>query len=129
MKARKMNWIPVILTLACLFSLNVVMAQTKGTSISTSGGEQDAAIKVTKTFEFDAGGIEISAVNGAADYIVYERSARSDSWTKSNTGKIDATTRRQVEICKTEAEAVKVEVKAKCDDCVTVRQVSCRERG
>ena len=97
-----------------------------GTAIRTSDRPSDTDFfSVTKTYEFDAGGIEINPISGSADYVVYEKKSKSSAWTKSDQGKLDDRAGKLVKVCKTSAAMVKVEIKTKCEDCVAVRQVGC----
>ena len=108
-------------------STNFCFAQTKkGIKVVASENTPTDNMVVTKTFEFDNGGVEIVPIEGDVDYTIYERSSKSGDWTKSDSGSLDAQSSRQVEVCKTSARAVKVEIKAKCDNCVRVRQIRCR---
>lgn len=107
------------------FCTNSMMAQSKGTKVQTLDFPTKDAVTITKTYEFTTGGITLSPTSGAADYVIYERRGATGQWTKTGDGKLDVRTRNQVQICQTDATAVKVEVKSKCEDCVAMNRTQC----
>ncbi len=103
-------------------------SQTRGSTVRTEPtlSSTDNITSVTKVFEFSSGGIDIDPISGDMTYTVYERATLgTTSWTKTDSGTIKSTEDKEIEVCKTSAAAVKVEIKMECDDCVIVRPTDC----
>jgi hypothetical protein len=103
-------------------------SQTKGSSVKTGTvSSTDNITSVTKVFEFTSGGIDIDPISGDLTYIVYEKpTLGTTSWTKTDSGTIKSTDDKVIEICKTSAAALKVEIKLDCDSCADVQTTDCK---
>ena len=105
----------------CMLFASQGFSQTKGTIVKS--GTTDAAISVTKIFEFDKGGITFRPLAGDAAYTVYEKSSASGNWMKTNNGTILSKDGKSLDVCNDTAYRVKVEIKVQCDGCVDVQTI------
>ncbi len=103
------------------------IGQAKGTKVrqTTATGDTGGFLSITKSYEFDSGGLTIKAFSTNVDYTVYERPSRDADWVKTDAGTIKVKDNQQIDICQVSKVQVKVDVKLSCDDCTDIRRITC----
>ncbi len=129
MKATHFKFFVSMLALAIFMMVSTESySQTKGSTVKTQSSTASGSItSVTKVFEFSSGGIDIKPLSGDVTYTVHEKATLSaTSWTKTDSGTVKPADGKVVEICKTAAAAIKVEIKLLCDSCAEVTSKACQ---
>lgn len=128
MKFSAVKFIGSVLMLAAflLFSTDS-MGQDRSTRVSKT--DQDIPVgdftSVTKTYEFDSGGLSIRTVSSDVDYTVYERRDSRSDWQKTDSGTAKMKDKSTVNICQINRSQVKVEVRVSCEDCAIIKRTTC----
>ncbi len=103
------------------------IAQARGTKVRQTN-RTDAPgnfLSITKSYEFNTGGLAIRPISSDVDYTVYERKSPQSDWVKTDSGTARVRDNRQIDICQISNVQVKVDVSLDCDGCAYIRWVPC----